>query len=250
YLQPGSGVVITRGDIHYVVTEWGIAYLYGKSIRERVLEMINIAHPDFREELLEHAKKWKYVYSDQKLPVSIDGRISIYPEKYETFLNLKNGKTIKIRPVKPTDERMIQELHYSLDEQDRYLRFFAPMKDFRHKKIQPMVNIDYSTDMILVGEFSERGEDQIIGLGAFFKTGQPSIAEIAFVVHKDWRGLGIAKFLLKYLSQIGKELNYRTFTGSILLENKPMIHIINSSGYLLKLKRIEGGVTIFAFDLS
>ncbi|MBA7628146.1 butyrate:acetyl-CoA coenzyme A-transferase [subsurface metagenome] len=250
YLQPGSGVVITRGDVHYVVTEWGIAYLYGKSVRERVLEMINIAHPDFREELLEHAKKWKYVYSDQKLPISIDGRISVYPEKYKTLLKLKNGKTLKIRPVKPTDERMIQELHYSLDDQDRYLRFFTPVKDFRHKKIQPMVNIDYSTDMILVGEFSDKGEEQIIGLGAFFKTVQPSVAEIAFVVHKDWRGLGITKFLLNYLIQIGKELNYRTFTGSILLQNKPMLHIINSSGYLLKFKRIEGGVTIFAFDLS
>jgi len=250
YLQPGSGVVITRGDVHYVVTEWGIAYLYGKSVRERVLEMINIAHPDFREELLEHAKKWKYVYSDQKLPISIDGRISVYPEKYKTLLKLKNGKTLKIRPVKPTDERMIQELHYSLDDQDRYLRFFTPVKDFRHKKIQPMVNIDYSTDMILVGEFSEKGEEQIIGLGAFFKTVQPSVAEIAFVVHKDWRGLGITKFLLNYLVQIGKELNYRTFTGSILLQNKPMLHIINSSGYLLKFKRIEDGVTIFAFDFS
>ncbi|TKJ20255.1 MAG: hypothetical protein CEE43_12980 [Promethearchaeota archaeon Loki_b32] len=250
YLQPGSGVVITRGEVHYVVTEWGIAYLYGKSVRERVLEMINIAHPDFREELLEHAKKWKYVYSDQKLPISIDGRISVYPEKYKTLLKLKNGKTLKIRPVKPTDERMIQELHYSLDDQDRYLRFFIPVKDFRHKKIQPMVNIDYSTDMILVGEVSEKGEEQIIGLGAFFKTVQPSVAEIAFVVHKDWRGLGITKFLLNYLVQIGKELNYRSFTGSILLQNKPMLHIINSSGYLLKLKRIEGGVTIFAFDLS
>ncbi|MFW9973353.1 MAG: GNAT family N-acetyltransferase [Candidatus Odinarchaeota archaeon] len=250
YLRPGSGVVITRGDIHYVVTEWGIAYLYGKSIRERVLEMINIAHPNFREELLEHAKKWKYVYSDQALPVSIDGRISVYPEKYESILKLKNGKKIKIRPVKPTDERMIQELHYSLDEQDRYLRFFTPVKDFRHKKIQPMVNIDYSTDMILVGEYSEDSEEKIVALGAFFKTVQPSMAEIAFVVHKDWRGLGITKFLLKYLVQIGKELNYRTFTGSILLENKAMLHIINNSGYSLKLKRIEGGVTIFAFDLS
>jgi acyl-CoA hydrolase/GNAT superfamily N-acetyltransferase len=250
YLQPGSGVVITRGDIHYIVTEWGIAYLYGKSIRERVLEMINVAHPDFREELLEHAKKWKYVYSDQKLPLSIDGRISIYPEKYESTLKLQNGKMIKIRPVKTTDERLIQELHYSLDEKDRYLRFFTPVKDFRHKKIQPMVNIDYSTDMILVAEYNENGEDRIIALGAFFKTIQPSIAELAFVVHKDWRGLGITKFLLNYLVQIGKELNYRTFTGSILLENKPMLHIINSSGYLLKLKRIEGGVTIFAFDLS
>ncbi|MFW9989508.1 MAG: GNAT family N-acetyltransferase, partial [Candidatus Odinarchaeota archaeon] len=170
--------------------------------------------------------------------------------KYETTLNLKNRKIIKIRPVKPTDERMIQELHYSLDEKDRYLRFFTPMKDFRHTKIQPMVNIDYSTDMILVCESTEKGEEQIIGLGAFFKTIKPSIAELAFVIHKDWRGLGISKFLLNYLVQIGKELNYRTFTGSILLENKPMLHIINNSGYLLKLKKIEGGVTNFAFDLS
>jgi GNAT superfamily N-acetyltransferase len=249
-LQPGSGVVITRGDIHYVVTEWGIAYLYGKSIRERVLEMINIAHPDFREELLEKAKKWNYVYSDQKLPKSIDGRISIYPEKYENQLSLKNGKIIKIRPVKPTDERMIQELHYSLDENDRYLRFFTPVKDFRHKKMQPLVTIDYTNDMILVGEYSENGEEKIIALGAFFKTIQPSAAELAFVVHKDWRGLGITKFLLNYLVQIGKELNYRTFIGSILLENKAMLHIINNSGYQLKLKRIEGGVTNFSFDLS
>ncbi len=250
FLQPGSGVVITRGDIHYVVTEWGIAYLYGKSIRERVLEMINIAHPDFREGLLKHAKEWKYIYSDQTLPISIDGRISIYPEKYETFLKLKNGKTIKIRPVKPTDERMIQELHYSLDERDRYLRFFTPIKDFRHRKIQPMVNIDYATDMILVAEISENGESKIIALGAFFKAHQPSIAELAFVVHKDWRNLGITKYLLNYLAKIGKELNYRTFSGSILLENKSMLHIINSSGYSLNLKRIEGGVTVFAFDLN
>jgi len=250
FLDPGSGVVITRGDIHYVVTEWGIAYLYGRSIRERVLEMINIAHPDFREELLEHAKKWKYIYSDQKLPISIDGRISVYPEKYENYLQLQDGRTLKIRPVKPTDERLIQELHYSLDEKDRYLRFFAPMKDFRHRRIQPMVNIDYSTDMILVGVHTENGEEKIVAMGAIFKAYQPSIAELAFVVHKNWRGLGITKFLLNYLVTIGKELNYKTFGGSIMLENKPMLHIINNSGYSLKLKKIEQGITVFAFDLS
>ncbi|MFX1410472.1 MAG: GNAT family N-acetyltransferase [Promethearchaeota archaeon] len=250
YLKPGSGVVITRGDVHYIVSEWGIAYLYGKSIRERVLEMINIAHPDFREDLLEHAKKWKYVYSDQKLPVSIDGRIAVYPEKYETLLELKNGKNINIRPVKPTDERMIQELHYSLDEKDRYLRFFTPIHNFRHKKMQPFVTIDYTTDMILVGEYNESGKDKIIALGAFFKTIQPSVAELAFVVHKDWRGLGISKFLLNYLVKIGRELNFKAFSGSILLENKPMLHIIDTSGYKLTLKKIEEGVTEFMFNIS
>jgi acyl-CoA hydrolase len=250
FLQPGSGVVITRGDVHYVVSEWGIAYLYGKSIRERVLQMINIAHPDFREELLEQAKKWNYVYSDQNLPISIDGRVAVYPQKYETTLKLSNNKSIKIRPVKPTDERLIQELHYSLDDKDRYLRFFTPMKDFRHKKIAPMVNIDYSTDMILVGIFGENGEEKIIAMGGFFKTFQPSLAELVFVVHKEWRGLGISKFLLNYLVQIGRELNYKSFGGSILLENKAMVHIINASGYTQKLRRIEGGVSEFIFNLS
>ena len=219
HLEMGSGVVVTRGDVHYVVSEWGIAYLYGKSVRERVLEMINIAHPDFREELLEHAKRWNYVYSDQKLPVSIDGRISVYPEKYETNLELKNKKFIKIRPVKPTDERMFQELHYSLDDKDRYYRFFTPVHDFRHRLVQPMVNIDYSTDMILVGEYSEDGEKKIIAIGGFFKTENPAVAELAFVSHKNWRGLGITKFLLNYLVKIARELKYKSFSepDSVLL---------------------------------
>ncbi|MHA2009625.1 MAG: GNAT family N-acetyltransferase [Promethearchaeota archaeon] len=250
YLQPGSGVVITRGDIHYIVSEWGIANLFGKSIRERVLQMINIAHPDFREELLEQAKKWNYVYSDQNLPVSIEGRIAIYPQKYETTLELKNKKLLEIRPIKPTDERMIQELHYSLDDKDRYLRFFAPMRDFRRKKITPMVNIDYLTDMIIVGIANDKGEEKIIAMGGFFKTAQPSLAELVFVVHEDWRGLGISKFLLNYLVKIGRELNYQNFGGAILLENKAMLHIINASGYTQKLKRIDSGVTEFIFSLS
>jgi GNAT superfamily N-acetyltransferase len=249
-LQPGSGVVITRGDVHYVVTEWGIADLYGKCIRERVLQLINIAHPDFREELLEHAKDWNYAYPDQKLPKSVEGRISIYPEKYETTLELENGKEVLIRPVKPTDERMIQELHYSLDEKDRFFRYFRPVKAFGHKDIQPETNIDYSTSMILVAEYSEGREKRIIAQGGFFKTHKPSLAEISFIVHEDWRGLGITKFLLKYLVQIGRELGYKTFAGSILLENKPMLHIINNAPYPQTLKRYDSNVFEFQMDIT
>jgi acetyl-CoA hydrolase len=50
-LQPGAGVVTTRNDVHYVVTEYGVAYLHGKTIRERVRALIDIAHPQFREQL-------------------------------------------------------------------------------------------------------------------------------------------------------------------------------------------------------
>ena len=58
-LAEGSGVVTTRADVHYVVTEYGIARLYGKSLRERAQELTRIAHPDFREELTAAARKRK-----------------------------------------------------------------------------------------------------------------------------------------------------------------------------------------------
>jgi 4-hydroxybutyrate CoA-transferase len=61
FLRPGAGVVTSRGDVDYVVTEYGVAQLFGKSIRERSKELINIAHPDFREELLKYAHENKYI---------------------------------------------------------------------------------------------------------------------------------------------------------------------------------------------
>ena len=57
-LADGSGVVTTRADVHYVVTEHGVARLYGKSLRERAQELIRVAHPDFREDLRAAARRW------------------------------------------------------------------------------------------------------------------------------------------------------------------------------------------------
>ncbi len=60
-LSPGAGVVTSRGLIRYVVTEYGVAYLHGKTIRERAQALIDIAHPDFREELYEYCEKTKWL---------------------------------------------------------------------------------------------------------------------------------------------------------------------------------------------
>lgn len=250
WLEPGGGVTITRGDVHYVVTEWGIASLRGKSIRERVLQMIGIAHPDFREELLRQAKNWNYVYSDQALPVSIDGRISIYPERYETLYRTTSGVKLLVRPVKPTDERSLQELYYSLSDQDRYFRFFSLAKKFGHQEVQPRVAIDYSTDMILACENTDpEGMMSIIGAGGFFKTGDPANAELAFTINEEWQNQGITKFLLHYLIQIAREQGYRTLIGTILEENHAMLHIVQNAGSPVKFK-IEQGENDFALDIS
>ena len=60
-LKPNAGVVTSRGDVRYVVTEYGVAHLFGKSIQERARELIKIAHPKFRDELTEFAKKTYHI---------------------------------------------------------------------------------------------------------------------------------------------------------------------------------------------
>jgi len=66
-LDPGAGVVTSRGDVHYVVTEHGIAYLHGKSLRERAEALIGIADPRFKQELEDFSVRAHYL--ERKAPV-------------------------------------------------------------------------------------------------------------------------------------------------------------------------------------
>jgi len=70
-LSPGAGVVTSRGLIRYVVTEYGVAFLHGKSIRERAKALIDIAHPNFRQELYEYCEKTKWLQNPQTSMVAV-----------------------------------------------------------------------------------------------------------------------------------------------------------------------------------
>ncbi len=228
YPSPGSGVVVTRGDIHYVVTEYGIAYVHGKSIRDRAMMLINIAHPDFRDELLEAAKKQGYIYRDQTLPVVL------YPKEYEVTWVDKKGTSIFFRPVRATDERAIQDLIYGLPEQDVYTRFFHSLKSFSHKVAMPLAAIDYNDRMAIaavIGKEEPEGREQIVAIGRYVNDPNTHFAEVAFTTHSDWQDRGMGTFLLRYLIRIAKEKNIRGFTADVLTRNVPMMKVFSKSGY-------------------
>ncbi|MBN1637216.1 MAG: GNAT family N-acetyltransferase [Deltaproteobacteria bacterium] len=238
YLDRGSGVVVTRGDIHYVVTEYGAAYVHGKSIRDRAMALINIAHPNFRDELLESAKEQGYVYKDQ-IVTSV-----IYPKQYESYWTDKLKQEIKFRPVKSTDERNIQDLIYSLPEQDMYTRFFQNLKNFSHKIAMPLAAIDYSDKMAIaaiIGKEEPESKEELIAVGRYIRDPVSNFAEVAFTVSNNYQNRGIGTYLLRYLIRIAKEANIKGFTADVLSRNTPMVKVFGKSGYTMK-TNLEYGV--------
>jgi acyl-CoA hydrolase/GNAT superfamily N-acetyltransferase len=239
HLSQGAGVVTTRGDVHYVVTEYGIADLHGKNIRERALALIHIAHPKFREELLEQAKLRRYIFIDQLPP------LGVYPTELETYVTLRADLKILFRPIKPTDEAMMQELFYSLSEDSIYYRFFHRTQVMSHKKVQRFTTVDYQKDMAIVGVVEEYGREKIIAVGRYSLEPESNMAEAALLIQDDWQGRGIGTRLLKYLIQIAKSRKIAGFKAQVLADNKAPLHMAHKTGYTVE-TTLEDGV----FDIS
>jgi len=155
HLSEGAGVATTRGDVNFIVTEYGIAELKGKGIYQRVMELAQIAHPKFREELIDMAKERHYIFSDQ-LPPSQDDLLFL--EAYKSTLNLRNGKSAEFRPLLPSDEFAFRNFFYSLREETIYYRFFHRMKLFSHEVVQKQwASVDYRKNMSIIGLVQNRG---------------------------------------------------------------------------------------------
>ncbi len=248
-LEMGSHVSLTMGDVNYVVTEFGVADLHGKNIRERAMELISIAHPKFRKELLARAKKLNYIYSDQKLATDKSGKVVIYPREYKWLYKTPDGKEVRFRPILPKDERLLQDLYYSLDEESRVYRFFRKKKYFARHDVEMSVIVDYENIMVLVGLVGKVGQEEMVSVCSYERDSSNNYGEIAFTVADGWRNQGLTKFMLQSLIQIAREKGLRGFQGEIMWNNKAMVHIIKSSGYVIK-GHIMDGDWLFSFDFN
>jgi len=240
-LQQGAGVVTTRGDAHYVVTEYGVAYLHGKNVRDRAMALISVAHPDVRPELLAFAKQRKYVYPDQIQPL---GHGVVYPEEFETTFTTRAKGQAHIWPVKPTDERLVREMFYDLSEHSIYMRFFAHIKTMPHEKAQLLVNLDYQEQMSIGAYVGEYPHYRMVGMAQYIRNPNTNLAEPAFLVKDSWHNEGLGEFLFDHLVRIARQRGLEGFTAEVLANNKPMIHILKNCGYKIS-TTIEDDVYVF-----
>lgn len=239
FLREGSGVTLTRGDIHYVVTEYGIAYLHGKNVRERAMALISIAHPKFQSWLIDEAKKASLIYKDQAF---IPGEKGRYPYEYEARRTTRSGLEFFFRPVRISDEPLLKDFFYSLSDQTRYNRFLSRREDLPRQMLQDLfLVIDYTKQMVILATVEHEGAEILIGVGQYAVLEDSLTAQVALVVRDDYHHQGLGTELLSYLAYIAKKQGLQGFTAEILPDNKHVLHLLEKTGHVVE-KKFTAGV--------
>ncbi len=216
-----------REVLDMVVTEYGIAYLKGISVRERALALIDIAHPDDRSELVRQAKEANMIYPDQ---ISLPEAGHFYPGDLEHSHSFKDKLSLRFRAIKPSDEDQMRKLFYRFSDEDVYYRYFSPVQTMPHNKMQSYVNIDYRNTMSIVGMVGTKGETRIVAEARYVRE-QGKFADVAFIVDEEYQGKGIASYLYQMLIDVARKNGIEGFTADVLPTNTGMLRVFKKGPY-------------------
>lgn len=225
-------VVVPRGDVHWVATEFGVANLFGKSLQERAMAMISLAHPDFRDELLNAAKEIGIIGQERSLGEAVR---AVYPVGLEDTI-VRDDTRITIRPAKPVDERRIQEHYYTLEKKDVFSRFFHDKKSFNRSDLENKSHIDYIKDLTLIGVVGEVGFDEVISVAEYLLIVEENMAEVAFSVSKEYQGKGLGRIFMKKLAEAARSNGISGLVAYTVPSNKAMIGLFKTLPYRVKTK--------------
>ncbi|MEN8246184.1 MAG: GNAT family N-acetyltransferase, partial [Thermodesulfobacteriota bacterium] len=225
-----TAVVVPRGDVHYVATEYGVVNLFGKSLQERATAMISIAHPDYRDELFHEAKQQGLFGAERTFEESIYG---VYPRQLEENTVI-DDQTVTIRPAKPVDERRIQEHFYNLDKNDVVARFFHEKTAFVHDEMGKVSQVDYIKDLTIVAVVGEFGFGTVVGVGEYLLDPSDNTAEVAFSVSKEFKRKGLGKILMKKIGQAARDKGIAGLFAYTSLDNRGMISLFNTLPFKVK----------------
>ncbi len=234
-LLPGEAVAIPRADVHYVVTEYGTAYLFGHSLAERTVALIEVAHPEHREELLRAAVDAGVLPRDQKLRSR-----SAYPDEEVRDAVLRDGRRISVRPTRTGDAVALQDLFFRLRVEDVQTRFLRHLRSLTDEMAQHLCSIGYAQEMAFAAVVGESESERMVGTSGYFLDPQTGLADVAYMVDPEWHGVGLATLLQARMAEYARDHGIRGFTADVLVGNGAMLAVFRRLGCRMTTHLAEG----------
>jgi ribosomal protein S18 acetylase RimI-like enzyme len=226
-----------KGSIDMVVTEYGTADIQGRSVRERAQAIIDIAHPDVRDDLVRQAKAQRLVYADQ---IYVSGSGRLYPGHIDVTAVFKNETEVRFRAIRPSDEESMRRFFYRFSDEGVYYRYFTPLRSMPHGRMQAYVNVDWRRDMSIVGLVGPPGQGEIVAEARYSGHSKGFMADLVFVVDPQFQGIGLASYLYRFLTKLAQQNGLKGFTAEVLFSNQAMMKVFRRGGLSVQAKLEQG----------
>jgi acetyltransferase len=155
--------------------------------------------------------------------------IAPYPQDLETIERLRDGMALRMRPLRPEDEPMLQDLAAHMTNEDLRLRYFTSVRGLTHVVAARLSQLDYDREMALLAEC----DGTPLGVAHFFSDPDKSRAEYAIAVRSDWKGRGVGYLLMTRLIDVAGQRGIGELVGQVLRENEPMLQMCRELGFAI-----------------
>ena len=161
------------------------------------------------------------------------------PKKYEKVVQLRDGRKVLLRLIKPEDELLWLEMFQNFSEESVRYRFFYMIKDTPHKVRARYCDIDYSKEVGIVAEMEEEGRKKILGVVRLEIESEIKEGEMAFIVADPWQGLGLGSQMVDHMIDICRMRGLETVYALILPNNQKAIRLLKKRGFTIQYQTDE-----------
>jgi acetyltransferase len=181
-----------------------------------------------------------------------DARLAIraYPSELEKTVRTRDGKALLVRPIRPEDEPAFHEFVRRQTPEDKRLRFFSHVKELDHRMAARLTQIDYDREMALVLLDPQATEPELLGVMRISADADGARAEYAGAVRSDLKGQGFGRLLMEEIIEYARGRGIGEIWGEVLAENEPMLNLVRSLGFALKVDPEDPSVVLVSKPLN
>lgn len=149
-----------------------------------------------------------------------------YPREYEKTVLIRRGRSVLLRPIRPEDEPLHEEMFKSFSDETKRFRFFGPIKE-SHEMLARYTQIDYDREIAIIAELNEDGRKKMAGVVRLIADPYNETAEYAIVIGDPWQGQGLGTIMTRYSLEIARSRGIKKVYAYLLEDNHKMLDMFH-----------------------